>query len=108
MFWRISSMRSSARLVVMNPGVERAVRVLAILVGPGFECFCGREHLDGQSDGGVGRFLAEPGVRPGPARVAAEEQTQRRPRRSRRCAMSSGAVCLTRAIGEKETQGGRR
>jgi hypothetical protein len=49
---------------------------LAILVVPGFECFSGREHLEGQWAGGVGPSLAGPGVRPAPARAGAEEQTQ--------------------------------
>jgi hypothetical protein len=35
-----------------NAGARRAW--LAILVVPGFECFSGREHLDGQWGGGVG------------------------------------------------------
>jgi hypothetical protein len=74
---------SLRRSGVPEPGIRYALRrwsarcaCLAVLVVPGFECFSGREHLEGQWGGGVGPSLAGPGVRPTPARVGAEEQTQ--------------------------------
>jgi hypothetical protein len=74
-----------------DAGARRAC--LAILAVPGFGCIFGREHLDGQWAVELAPPLAGPDSRPGPVRVAAEEQTRRWLRQGRRCAMSSGARC---------------